>query len=279
MSIEAMKQALEALEMGLVETFHARQENAITALRTAIEAAEKQEPVACRFCCDERGCWAWQCDNCGEIDDSLEVPPPAAPVQPVQPEQEPNHYRHTWGQDGERCVVCGDKDWMGTSCKKISAPAAPVQRTEQEPVAWKNAAIRLGEELSSVGPDGYYNMTAEQWLDWAMDQHPQGKNSLTTPPAAAPVQEPVAWMFEDDEGDKHKTFRQTPPSPEDVAYIAKWNRPAWVPLYTTPPQRKPLTDEKVVEMLGNLRESITGNVFLAFARAIEAAHGIKEKNK
>jgi hypothetical protein len=51
----------------------------------------------------------------------------------------------------------------------------------------------------------------------------------------APVQEPVAWMFEDDEGDKHKTFRQTPPSPEDVAYIAKWNRPSWVPLYTTPP--------------------------------------------
>ena len=55
---------------------------------------------------------------------------------------------------------------------------------EQEPVAWRNAAIRLGEELSSVGPDGYYNMTAEQWLDWAMDQHPQGKNSLITPPAA-----------------------------------------------------------------------------------------------
>ena len=46
----------------------------------------------------------------------------------------------------------------------------------------------------------------------------------------------------------------------------------------TPPQRKPLTDEMVVEVLGNLRESITGNVFLAFARAIEAAHGIKERN-
>jgi hypothetical protein len=54
------------------------------------------------------------------------------------------------------------------------AQPAPVQ----EPVVWKNAAIRLGEELSSVGPDGYYDMTAEQWLDWAMDQHPQGKNSL-----------------------------------------------------------------------------------------------------
>ena len=47
--------------------------------------------------------------------------------------------------------------------------------------AWKNVAIRLGEELSSVGPDGYYDMTAEQWLDWAMNQQPRGKNSLPQP--------------------------------------------------------------------------------------------------
>jgi hypothetical protein len=35
---------------------------------------------------------------------------------------------------------------------------------------WKNAAIRLGEELSSVGPDGYYDMTSRQWLDWALSE-------------------------------------------------------------------------------------------------------------
>ena len=46
MSITVMKQALYALEMWPVETFHARQENAIDALRTAIEQAYKQEPVA-----------------------------------------------------------------------------------------------------------------------------------------------------------------------------------------------------------------------------------------
>jgi len=55
---------------------------------------------------------------------------------------------------------------------------AIAEAEKQEPVAWKNAAIRLGEELSSVGPDGYYNMTAKQWLDWAIDQQPRGKNSL-----------------------------------------------------------------------------------------------------
>jgi hypothetical protein len=66
----------------------------------------------------------------------------------------------------------------------VAANAATALRTaieqaeKQEPAAWNNAAIRLGEELSSIGPDGYYNMTAEQWLDWAMDQKPRGKNSL-----------------------------------------------------------------------------------------------------
>lgn len=38
----------------------------------------------------------------------------------------------------------------------------------QEPVTWRNAAIRVGEDLCSVGPHGYYDMTAEQWLDWAL---------------------------------------------------------------------------------------------------------------
>jgi hypothetical protein len=73
---------------------------------------------------------------------------------------------------------------------KVATDAAAALRTaieqaeKQEPVAWKNAAIRLGEELSSVGPDGYYDMTSDQWLDWALEQQPRGKNSLNTPPAA-----------------------------------------------------------------------------------------------
>jgi len=49
---------------------------------------------------------------------------------------------------------------------------------KDEPVAWRDAAIRLGEELSSVGPDGYYDMDAKKWLDWAMEQNPRGKHSL-----------------------------------------------------------------------------------------------------
>jgi hypothetical protein len=49
---------------------------------------------------------------------------------------------------------------------------------KDEPVAWRDAAIRLGEELSSVGPNGYYDMDAKEWLDWAIEQNPRGKHSL-----------------------------------------------------------------------------------------------------
>jgi len=86
---------------------------------------------------------------------------------------------------------------------------------------------------------------------------------------AQPEQEPVAWMFENDEDNGHKSFIQTPPLPEVVAYLAKWNRPAWVPLYTTPPQRTwvGLTDEEIDKWTPEIHGVI---------RAIEAK--LKEKN-
>ena len=52
--------------------------------------------------------------------------------------------------------------------KAIEALEAALAQPEQTPDAWRNAAIRLGEDLYSVGPDGYYDMTAKQWLDWAL---------------------------------------------------------------------------------------------------------------
>lgn len=32
---------------------------------------------------------------------------------------------------------------------------------------WQNVAMKIGEKLSPIGPEGYYNFTAEQWLIWA----------------------------------------------------------------------------------------------------------------
>ena len=39
------------------------------------------EPVSCRFCHDKKGCWTWQCYNCGEIDDVQQPAPPQRPWQ------------------------------------------------------------------------------------------------------------------------------------------------------------------------------------------------------
>ena len=59
--------------------------------------------------------------------------------------------------------------------------------------------------------------------------------------------------------------------------------PVGTKLYTTPPQRKPLTDEesqKCYETTGHYQTLRPQDRFAVFAlaRAIEAAHGIKEKN-
>ena len=45
---------------------------------------------------------------------------------------------------------------------------------------------------------------------------------------------------------------------------------------TAPPQRQPLTDEQIKDVLIRNRAALP--LYLCFARAIEAAHGIKEKN-
>ena len=87
--------------------------------------------------------------------------------------------------------------------------------------------------------------------------------------------EPVAWREFDGEGGYYfRTYEHN----ED--YAAKWdannpNHKGWVePLYTTPPQRKPLTDEEINNLDKWLEQAPYWRV-LKLARAIEAAHGIK----
>ena len=65
--------------------------------------------------------------------------------------------------------------------KAIAAIREALAQPEQEPVAWRNAALRVGEDLCSVGPFGYYDMTAEQWLDWALSVV-----TVHAPPASKP---------------------------------------------------------------------------------------------
>jgi hypothetical protein len=89
---------------------------------------------------------------------------------------------------------------------------------------------------------------------------------------AQPEQEPVAFI----NVEQRKL--------EWAKYMA-WDTPTVVnlpkiPLYTTPPQRKPLRDHEIAKILDRERmkwhkSPPTYEFDLAFARAIEAAHGIK----
>ena len=88
------------------------------------------------------------------------------------------------------------------------------------------------------------------------------------------------------------------PEQEPVAFVKGCNRGQWEifpakayqifereqPLYTTPPQRKPLSDEEIRDAVresdldwhyGWTLDDEEPNRFTKFARAIEAAHGIK----
>jgi len=88
----------------------------------------------------------------------------------------------------QRAVVQQALDALEVVWREHKAIDGLRQLLEAEPVQdeWKNAAIRLGEGLSSVGPDGYYNMTSRQWLDWALSQLARDKEA-----------EPIGYMDKD----------------------------------------------------------------------------------
>jgi hypothetical protein len=91
---------------------------------------------------------------------------------------------------------------------------------------------------------------------------------------AQPEQEPVAWVNLDDLYDLEAG------EDGDVPYVVRGNEqpknmPKSIPLYTTPqPAQKPLTDEQIERIWESL--PFCNGAWETFARAIEAAHGIKE---
>ena len=122
----------------------------------------------------------------------------------------------------------------------------PQRKPEQEPVAWMD---EYGDVLSASVVDG------------------SGLRNIplyTTPPQPKPEQEPVCVAF-------IRTYVG-----KDKDGIEIWKEE---PLYTTPPQRKPLTDEQIFDLsepFGAFQYGdAQGHRRREFARAIEAAHGIK----
>lgn len=86
---------------------------------------------------------------------------------------------------------------------------------------------------------------------------------------AQPELEPVAWMVYTLDGKSaFVTDNPTDFGPEHKA----------LPLYTSPPQRKPLTDAEIIMLSksAGVYSKVNDDCDLLFARAIEKAHGIGE---
>jgi hypothetical protein len=141
------------------------------ALRIAIEAAwdklddkPVQKPVACRFCHSKKGCWAWQCYHCGEIDD---VQKPAA-----QPEQEPAVQKFV-----EHTVIAGALfDFMGYL----------TSRRERIVLSAADEASPAVDAISDFAKMRGLSLGDAQVLDW---------QDYTTPPAS---QRPWQGLTEDE---------------------------------------------------------------------------------
>ena len=99
------------------------------------------------------------------------------------------------------------------------------------------------------------------------EAHPKTLEAISAiKEALAQTQEPVAWWIP-------KAEQFCLPSSDGTRPFAK----AWEPLYTTPPQRKPLTDEEIMNIAKVSCIGISPHQdTLNFAKVIEAAHGIKE---
>ena len=108
----------------------------------------------------------------------------------------------------------------------------------------------------------YQYLTGESVRNKTTDKHIA---ELISEGLAQPEQEPVAYGYRDARGNIRPLNH----------YETKMDR---IPLYTSPPQRKPLTDEQLVEAYCcvNDKEWAIGGMTDAriFARAIERAHGI-----
>ena len=135
-------------------------------------------------------------------------------------------------------------------CYRESSP------TQQEPVAW-------------VYPEGLEALKAgKPWTAYGTRQEPNNTALYLSP---QPDIAPYAWVTFTPYGDEDDVWYENP----EGQLLEGWT---YKPLYdTTPPQRKPLTDE----MLDDIYYCVEGGrneleTWRQQARAVEAAHGIKE---
>ena len=208
----------------------------------------------------------------------------------AQPEQEPKFFTHNVEQphDWSEWVCPDPKGYLMKCCD-----CGLVHEAEFGVVRFKSETEREDcEPVNDPNLQAVFRMRrSEQWspedtahragglpMEQSSQQEPvaweQFHEHMAGPFYKAPPQpekEPVAWgVFE---GNLHDMFF-SPSEAQEMADL-KGTHAEVRPLYTTPPQRKPLTDEDVERIVREARVGEHG-IGYTIARAIEAAHGIKE---
>ena len=136
--------------------------------------------------------------------------------------------------------------------------------------------------------EAWYHVGTFQPTEKAIDLYDEARTAIKEA-LSEPEQEPVVgtktWFEDGKVVTQHLTAKDIYKEPEQepvafashgvINWIADKQFQHEADLYTTPPQRKPLTDEEINEVFGaDIRDEQSGE--LRFIRAIEAAHGIKE---
>ena len=122
-------------------------------------------------------------------------------------------------------------------------------------------------EVATNCLDGYYIPRGKTTLPEIEDAITALKAALAEP--VEPV-EPVAWTLT-------KTLTKRETTTNGYLWFSDPVNSSWTPLYAHPPQRKPLTEEEIQAAWDSvdMRHPRGNETRIAFARAIERAHGIE----
>lgn len=132
----------------------------------------------------------------------------------------------------------------------------------------QNQAMKLA--LEALEPVSTYGRVGSRDVDTAKSQ--QAITALQKA-LAEQQQEPVAWAISYDGKTPYAIWSDGDGALLDLEVKRQGGTTCKLPLYTSPPARKPLTDEEIRAIVRKVDEE-EGHV-IHFARAIEAAHGIK----
>lgn len=264
---------LEQTLQALVRTYHyggviAADAECITALRAAL-AQQQANPPGCDHC-NHPLYAATKCRVCGRVTEQAEPVEPVAKVELMT----------TGGNAGLATRIVEIDDHLRERLRPGQLLyTAPPQQAEP---AYKTYAIRM-----------HFEWTGDRWLfndnhidngEWCITLGNGGWVIYPKMEQAKPVQEPVAWRYElattiheNEYGGWEQLITPYKPNAPDGSIRNL------TPLYTAPPQRKPLTEEEIPALAEQvLKLSVYYDVWallgtdglVALVRAVERAHGI-----